>query len=152
MGGALVAANKIADINEEMAANSLEMKRRNTLYNIDQAYWQVVSLRHKQTLAESYVELVKKLKGDVQKMIDQGVATKGDGLSGGYGYNFVFGRHSQWLFHLSALPSAVLYKHNKLTVNGEEMRDNRLCFNMIFNERAALVYHFTPRFNAGASH
>ena len=81
MGGALVAANKIADINEQMAANSLEMKRQNTLYNIDQVYWQVVSLRHKQTLAESYVELVKKLKGDVQKMIDQGVSTKGDGLS-----------------------------------------------------------------------
>ena len=87
MGGALVAANKIADINEEMAANSLEMKRQNTLYNIDQAYWQVVSLRHKQTLAESYVELVKKLKGDVQKMIDQGVATKGDGLSVGVRVN-----------------------------------------------------------------
>ena len=87
MGGALVAANKMADINEEMAANSLEMKRQNTLYNIDQAYWQVVSLRHKQTLAESYVELVKKLKGDVQKMIDQGVATKGDGLSVGVRVN-----------------------------------------------------------------
>ena len=87
MGGALVAANKMADINEEMAANTLEMKRQNTLYNIDQAYWQVVSLRHKQTLAESYVELVKKLKGDVQKMIDQGVATKGDGLSVGVRVN-----------------------------------------------------------------
>jgi outer membrane protein TolC len=87
MGGAIVAANKMADINEEMAANTLEMKRQNTLYNIDQAYWQVVSLRHKQTLAESYVELVKKLKGDVQKMIDQGVATKGDGLSVGVRVN-----------------------------------------------------------------
>ena len=87
MGGALVAANKIADINEQMATNSLEMKRQNTLFNIDQAYWQVVSLRHKQTLAESYVALVKKLKGDVQKMIDQGVATKGDGLSVGVRVN-----------------------------------------------------------------
>ena len=87
MGGALVAANKIADINEKMAANTLEMKRQNTLYNRDQVYWQVVSLRHKQTLAESYVELVKKLKGDVQKMIDQGVATKGDGLSVGVRVN-----------------------------------------------------------------
>jgi outer membrane protein TolC len=87
MGGALVAANKIADINEQMAANSLEMKRQNTLYNIDQVYWQVVSLHHKQTLAESYVELVKKLKSDVQKMIDQGVATKGDGLSVGVRVN-----------------------------------------------------------------
>ena len=81
MGGAIVAANKMADINEQMAANSLDMKTQGTLYHIDQVYWQVVSLRHKQTLAESYVALVKKLKGDVQKMIDQGVATKGDGLS-----------------------------------------------------------------------
>ena len=87
MGGAVVAANKMADINEQMAANSLEMKRQGTLYNIDQAYWQVVSLRHKQTLAESYVALVKKLKADVQKMIDQGVATKGDGLSVGVRVN-----------------------------------------------------------------
>ena len=81
MGGAITAANKIADINEEIAANTLEMKRQGTLYNIDLTYWQVVSLRHKQILAESYVALVKKLKSDVQKMIDQGVATKGDGLS-----------------------------------------------------------------------
>ena len=87
MGGALVAANKIADINEQMAANSLETKQQNTLYNIDQAYWQVVSLRHKQKLAESFVALVRKLKADVQKMIDQGVATKGDGLSVGVRVN-----------------------------------------------------------------
>ena len=87
MGGALVAANKMADINEQMASNTVEMKRQNTLFNIDQAYWQVVSLRHKQTLAESYVALVKKLKGDVQKMIDQGVATKGDGLNVGVRVN-----------------------------------------------------------------
>ena len=77
----------MADINEEMAANTLEMKRQGTIYNIDQVYWQVVSLRHKQTLAESYVALVSKLKGDVQKMIDQGVATKGDGLSVGVRVN-----------------------------------------------------------------
>ena len=86
MGGAIVAANKMADIEVGMAANTLEAKRQNTLFTIDQAYWQVVSLCHKKRLAESYVELVKKLKGDVQKMIDQrlieeGVATKGDGLS-----------------------------------------------------------------------
>ena len=72
-------------------------------------------------------------------------------LGGGYGYNFVFGKHSQWLLHLSALPSLVVYKHNRLTVNGDEMKDHGLCFNMLFNERAAVVYHFTPRFNAGAS-
>ena len=87
MGGAITAANKMADINEEMAANSLEAKQQTILFNIDHAYWQVVSLHHKQTLAESYVDLVKKLKSDVQKMIDKGVATKGDGLSVGVRVN-----------------------------------------------------------------
>ena len=87
MGGAIVAANKIADIHEQMAANTLDMKRQGTLYSIDQAYWQVVSLRQKQKLAESFVALVQKLQGDVQKMIDQGVATKGDGLSVGVRVN-----------------------------------------------------------------
>ena len=81
MGGAIIAANKMADINEEMAANSLEMKRQSTLFNIDQTYWQVVSLRQKEKLAEKFLELVKKLDGDVKKMIDEGVATKSDGLS-----------------------------------------------------------------------
>jgi outer membrane protein TolC len=41
----------------------------------------VVSLRHKQKLAEGYLDLVKKLDGDVQKMIQEGVATRSEGLS-----------------------------------------------------------------------
>ena len=31
------------------------------------------------------------------------------------------------------------------------MKDNGLCFNMLFNERASVVYHFSPRYNIGAS-
>ena len=60
MGGAIIAANKIADIGEQMAANDIDMQTQNTLYNIDQAYWMVVSLRQKQKLANSYRDLVKK--------------------------------------------------------------------------------------------
>jgi outer membrane protein TolC len=41
----------------------------------------VVSLHHKQKLAEGYLDLVKKLDGDVQKMIREGVATRSEGLS-----------------------------------------------------------------------
>ena len=81
MGGAIVAMNKLADAGEELASNSAEAKRQATLYHIDQAYWQVVSLRHKQKLAQGYLDLVKKLDGDVQKMIKEGVATRSDGLS-----------------------------------------------------------------------
>lgn len=81
MGGAIIAMNKMADISEEMAANSAEAKRQLTLYQIDQAYWQVVSLKHKQKLAQAYLDLVKKLDSDVQKMIQEGVATRSEGLS-----------------------------------------------------------------------
>jgi len=81
MGGAIVAMNKMADISEDFAANSLDAERQATLYSIDQAYWQVVSLKHKQKLAESYKIVVEKFNSDVEKMIEEGVATRSDGLS-----------------------------------------------------------------------
>jgi len=81
MGGAIIAMNKLADAGEKLAANSAEANRQATLYSIDQAYWQVVSLRHKQRLAQAYLDLVKKLDADVKKMIKEGVATRSQGLS-----------------------------------------------------------------------
>ena len=81
MGGAIVATNRMADLSEEMAANAEEAQRQATLYSVDQAYWQVVSLEHKQRLAESYLQLVKKLDADVTKMTSEGVATRSDALS-----------------------------------------------------------------------
>lgn len=81
MGGSIIALNKMADIGEKMMENSADAKRQQTLYMTDKVYWQVVSLKHKQKLAESYLNLVKKLNDDVHKMIDEGVATKSDGLS-----------------------------------------------------------------------
>lgn len=73
------------------------------------------------------------------------------GIGGGYGYNFVFGNRSQWLLHLSALPTIVVYKHNELTVNDQRIGAKHVRFDMIFNERASVVYHFSERYFAGAS-
>ena len=81
MGGSIIALNKMADIGVDLTRNSYDAKRQQTIYTTDKIYWQVVSLKHKQKLAESYLDLVKKLSADVQKMIDEGVATKSDGLS-----------------------------------------------------------------------
>ena len=80
MGGAITAANRMADISEKMANVSIDASEQNVLYDIDQAYWLVVSLKQKQRLAESYLKLVKKLDEDVNKMIKEGVATRADGL------------------------------------------------------------------------
>ncbi len=80
MGGMITALNNIADIAEEMASNDLDLRRQATLYSIEEAYWLVVSLRHKQRLARSFYALVKQLNDDVHKMIEEGVATRADGL------------------------------------------------------------------------
>ena len=71
------------------------------------------------------------------------------GIGGGYGYNWVLGR--RWLLHLSMLPTFVVYNRNNMTVRGEQKKAEHMRFNMIFNERAAVVYQFSPRYFAGAT-
>ena len=71
------------------------------------------------------------------------------GIGGGYGYNWVLGK--RWLLHFSMLPTFVVYNRNKMTVNGEAKEAQHMRFNMIFNERAAIVYNFSPRYFAGAT-
>ena len=71
------------------------------------------------------------------------------GLGGGYGYNLVLGR--KWLLHASLLPTAVVYNRNKMIVNGENKEAQNIRFNVIFNERLAVVYNFSMRYFAGAT-
>lgn len=80
MGGAITAANRMAELSEQLADNSIENSRQSTIYETDKAYWLVVSLKQKQRLADSYLDLVKKLHSDVEKMVNDGIATKADGL------------------------------------------------------------------------
>ena len=71
------------------------------------------------------------------------------GIGGGYGYNWVLGK--KWLLHFSSLPTFVVYNRNNFTVNGERKKAKRMRFNMLFNERVAVVRNFSPRFFAGAT-
>ena len=80
MGGAILAMNRIADIGEDLAKNDIDLKQQTTLYDIDQTYWLVVSLRQKYKLATSYRDLVRQFNSNVHKMIREGVATRADGL------------------------------------------------------------------------
>lgn len=71
------------------------------------------------------------------------------GIGAGYGYNWVPGR--KWLLHLSLLPTFVVYNRNDFTLNDERKEAQRMRFNMIFNERVAVVCNFSPRYFAGAT-
>ena len=71
------------------------------------------------------------------------------GIGGGYGYNWVLGK--KWLLHFSMLPTFVVYNRNKFTVNDERKHAKCMRFNMLFNERVAIVHNFSSRYFAGAT-
>lgn len=81
MGGKINAYNRITRYAEQAAAKQHDLSLQDVIVEVDEAYWQIVSLQSKKQLAESYLKLVQKLDSDVQQMIAEGVATKADGLS-----------------------------------------------------------------------
>ena len=81
MGGKIVAMNKITGYAEELARAMHNSEAENIIYAVDAAYWQVVSLKAKQKLARSYVQLLDTLHYNVEKMVEQGVATRSDLLT-----------------------------------------------------------------------
>ncbi len=81
MGGKITAMNQITDLAQQLAREMRESKVEDVIYNVDAAYWQVVSLCAKQKLARSYVGLVEKLDNDVKAMVSEGVATRANQLA-----------------------------------------------------------------------
>lgn len=80
MGGKIIAANRIARLAEELAKTQYDQKYQEMLVDVDQSYWQIVSVANKLELAESYADLLHQMERDVQVAIDEGVSTESDGL------------------------------------------------------------------------
>lgn len=78
MGGKIIALNRIADYASQLAVEKKENDAENIVYEVDVAYWQVVSLDAKLRLAESYVALIDTLNINVKAMVNEGVATPSD--------------------------------------------------------------------------
>ena len=81
MGGKIKAMNEITRYAEELARSMQDSKVEDVVYDVDAAYWQVVSLKAKQKLAENYVKLLETFDNDVKKMLSEGVATKSNLLN-----------------------------------------------------------------------
>lgn len=81
MGGKIVALNKMARSAEELSKSMYESEVENVVCAVDAAYWQVVSLKAKLELAQSFVGLIDSLDSNVHRLFEQGVATRADVLS-----------------------------------------------------------------------
>ena len=65
MGGKIKALNRITEYSTQMAEMQHQRDAEDIIYNVDVAYWQVVSLDAKERLAESYVSLLDTLSRNV---------------------------------------------------------------------------------------
>ncbi len=78
MGGKLMAMHKMASLAKELSSVEYDRAKESLLIAVDEAYWQVVSVKHKKELAEQYAALLDTLTHDVEEMVAAEVATKGD--------------------------------------------------------------------------
>ncbi len=78
MGGKLLALHKMASLANELSGVEYDREKEAMLIAVDEAYWQVVSVKHKKELAEQYAALLDTLNSDVEEMMRAEVATKGD--------------------------------------------------------------------------
>lgn len=78
VGGRLVNMYKIAKASENIAHIESEAKHDEIIYKVDEAYWRVVAVSKKKTLADQYYKLLCQLELDVKAALDEGIATQSD--------------------------------------------------------------------------
>jgi len=78
MGGKIRELYNISKAAENLAKASDEKSKTDLLLDVDEAYWRVVSLQNKVSLAIEYRNLIAKMDTDVADMVDEGLTTKAE--------------------------------------------------------------------------
>lgn len=81
VGGKIVASHKMAKYAQELSEVQYEQAVEELTVDIEQAYWQIISISFKKQLAEAYSELLRQMITDTQTLMDEGFATESDFLT-----------------------------------------------------------------------
>lgn len=81
MGGKIVASNAMAGYAKQLAESQYDQEYSQVIVDIEQAYWQIVSIAAKKQLSENYAALLKQMSADVDALIAEGFATPSDALT-----------------------------------------------------------------------
>jgi outer membrane protein TolC len=80
VGGKILYSNRMAALNEDLARSRYDQAEAQVVLDVDQAYWQIVSIAGKKRLSESYADLLHTLQADVDASVRAGVMTESDAL------------------------------------------------------------------------
>ncbi|MDY6418087.1 MAG: TolC family protein [Bacteroidales bacterium] len=79
-GGKIIYSNKMATLSEDLAKAGYDQEYAQVLVDVEQAYWQIVSIAGKKRLADAYVDLLQTLQNNVKASVATGVLTESDAL------------------------------------------------------------------------
>ena len=80
MGFKIVEANKIARYTSELLHEKVKMEEADVLASVDEAYWRVISVQEKVTLAKTYKSLLDHLGQDLENLYTEGMTTRNEVL------------------------------------------------------------------------
>ena len=80
VGGKILYSNQMASLAMELAQSRYDMQHAQILLDVDQAYWQIVSVSAKLELARAYADLLHQLEKDAAVSVEAGVLTQADAL------------------------------------------------------------------------
>ena len=80
MGGKIIYSNQMATLAQDLATAKYDQQYADIIVDVDEAYWQIISIANKKKLAQSYADLLHKMEKDVDNAIEAGVSTQSDAL------------------------------------------------------------------------
>ena len=80
MGFKIVEANKIARYTSELLHEKVKMEEADVLASVDEAFWRVISVQEKVTLAKTYKSLLDHLGQDLENLYTEGMTTRNEVL------------------------------------------------------------------------
>lgn len=80
VGGKIIYSNQMASLAQDLAAAKYDLKYADVIVDVDEAYWQIISIANKKKLAQSYADLLHQMEKDVDSAIAAGVSTQSDAL------------------------------------------------------------------------
>lgn len=81
VGGKIIASNKIAGMAKELSETQYQSLCQDVMSQVEQAYWQIVSIAGKKKLAEAYEQMLGQMESDAEISVAEGVAVQSDLLS-----------------------------------------------------------------------
>jgi len=78
MGGKIRQLNKMASIAEEIAVSSLSLEQQKIIEEVEELYWNLITLQEKNKLAKHYKDLLIQIISDVESYKSEGIVLNND--------------------------------------------------------------------------